>query len=108
MSGLDDRKKAEEARYAHDEALKFKIEARRNKLLGQWAAGQMGISAASEIDAYAAAVIASDFEEAGDEDVFRKVRGDFDAKNVAMSDDDLRAKMRSLYVEAEEQVKATN
>lgn len=99
MSGFDDREKAAEAKFAHDEATKFKIEARRNKFLGQWAAEQMGITAASEIDAYAKEVIASDFEELGDEDVFRKVRADFDAKNVSVSDDDLRAKMKELYAQ---------
>ncbi len=107
MSGFDDREKSEEARFAHDAELNFKIEARRNKLLGQWAAEQMGISAASEVDAYAKEVIASDFEEAGDEDVFRKVRGDLDAKNVSISDDELRAKMKSLHTEAGEQLKST-
>ena len=99
MSGFDDREKAAEAKFAHDEATKFKIEARRNKLLGEWAAGLMGISAASEVDAYAKEVIASDFEEQGDEDVFRKVRADFDAKNVSVSDDELRGKMKELYAE---------
>jgi len=99
MAGFDDREKAAEAKFVHDEATKFKIEARRNKLLGHWAAEQMGITAASEVDVYAKEVIASDFEELGDEDVFRKVRADLDAKSVAISDDDLRAKMRSLYAE---------
>jgi len=105
MSGFDDREKAEEAKYAHDEALKFKVEARRNKLLGQWAAEQLGLSAASEVEAYAKEVIASDFEEAGDEDVFRKVTADFAEKSVAVSEADLRAKMKALYVVADEQVK---
>ncbi|GLQ18774.1 DUF1476 domain-containing protein [Maritalea porphyrae] len=108
MSGFDDREKAAEAKFVHDEATKFKIEARRNKLLGQWAAEQLGMSAASEIEAYVGEVISSDFEEAGDEDVFRKVRGDFDAKGVSISDDDLRSKMKSLYAEVAETFKPTN
>lgn len=105
MSGFKDREKAAEAKFAHDEATKFKIEARRNKRLGLWAAEQLGITEASALEAYVGDVISSDFEEAGDEDVFRKVRGDFDAKNVAISDDDLRAKMRSLYAEVAETFK---
>jgi hypothetical protein len=99
MSGFDDREKAAEAKFVHDEATKFKIEARRNKLLGQWAAEQLGKTAQSDVDAYVGEVISSDFEEAGDEDVFRKVRADFDAAGVAISDDDLRAKMKTLYAE---------
>jgi len=99
MSGFKDREKAAEAKYVHDEATKFKIEARRNKFLGIWAAEQLGITDAAEVDAYVGEVIASDFEEAGDEDVFRKVRGDFEAKGVSISDDDLHAKMRTLYAE---------
>lgn len=99
MSGFDDREKAAEAKFAHDEATKFKIEARRNKHLGLWAAEQLGKTEQADIDAYVGEVISSDFEEAGDEDVFRKVRADFDAAGVAISDDELRAKMKSLYAE---------
>jgi hypothetical protein len=99
MSGFKDREKAAEAKFVHDEATKFKIEARRNKILGQWAAEQLGITAASEIETYVGEVIASDFEEAGDEDVFRKIRADFDAKGVTISDDDLHGKMRTLYAD---------
>ncbi|MDZ7824194.1 MAG: DUF1476 domain-containing protein [Ahrensia sp.] len=100
---MNDRQKAFENKFAHDAELKFKAEARRNKLLGLWAAGLMGKSG-DEADAYAKQVIMSDFEEAGDEDVFRKVRGDFDAANVAVSDDDLRAQMVNLMGEAVEQI----
>ena len=74
MSGFDDRKKGQEAKFAHDAELRFKAEARRNKLLGMWAAEQLGLSG-TEANAYAAEVVASDFAEAGDEDVFRKVAG---------------------------------
>lgn len=97
MSGFDDRKNAFENKFAHDAELKFKIEARRNKLLGLWAAELLG----KDGDAYAKEVIASDFEEAGDEDVFKKVRGDLGAD---VSDDDIRDKMVWLLGVAEEQV----
>jgi hypothetical protein len=104
-SGFEDRKKAAEAKWAHDEALRFKVMARRNKLLGQWAAGDMGVSGA-ESDAYAKEVVAADFEEAGDEDVFRKIRKDFDAKKVATSDHVIRKKMEELLAVAGDQVMA--
>lgn len=97
------RGKAEEARWAHDEALRFKVVARRNKLLGLWAAEQMGISGA-EAGEYAKSVIAADFEEAGDEDVFRKIRKDFDARSVVRSDHAIRRQMEELLALAVEQV----
>lgn len=100
MNTFDDRKNAFENKFAHDEALKFRIEARRNKLLGHWAAEIMGVDA----DAYAKEVIASDFEEAGDQDVFDKIRGDFDAKHVDMGDDAIREKMMWLLDVASEQL----
>jgi hypothetical protein len=101
MSGIDNREKAFENKFAHDQELKFKAEARRNKLLGQWAAGLLG---KSDADAYAREVVAADFDEAGDEDVFRKVRADFDASGVNVSDLDLRAKMHELLAVAVDQV----
>jgi hypothetical protein len=104
-NGFEDRKKAAEGKWAHDEAMRFKVMARRNKLLGQWAAGEMGISGA-ESDAYAKAVVAADFEEAGDEDVFRKIRKDFDDKKVAASDHVIRKKMEDLLAVAGDQVMA--
>ena len=97
MSSFDDRKNAFENKFAHDEELKFKIEARRNKLLGLWAAEILG----KDGDAYAKEVIASDFEEAGDEDVFNKVRADL---GDDVSDDDIREKMVWLLGVAEEQI----
>lgn len=97
MSGFEDRKNAFENKFAHDEELKFKIEARRNKLLGLWAAEILG----KDGDAYAKEVIASDFEEAGDEDVFNKVRADL---GDDVSDDDIREKMVWLLGVAEEQI----
>jgi hypothetical protein len=104
-NGFEDRKKAAEAKWAHDEAMRFKVMARRNKLLGQWAAGEMGVSGA-ESEAYAKEVVAADFEEAGDEDVFRKIRKDFDAKKVAASDHAIRKKMEELLTVAGDQVMA--
>ncbi|NKN36522.1 DUF1476 domain-containing protein [Agrobacterium sp. a22-2] len=101
MSGISDREKAFENKFAHDQELKFKAEARRNKLLGLWAAGLLGHA---DADAYAKEVVASDFEEAGDEDVFRKVRGDLTAGGVTVSDDEIRAKMLELLAQAVDQL----
>ncbi len=103
MSSFDDRKRGEEARFAHDADLRFKAEARRNKLLGLWAAEQMGLSE-SHAKEYAAEVVAADFEEAGEEDVFRKVSADFKAKGTSVSDDMIRAKMAELVQVAKDQV----
>lgn len=103
MSGFNDRKKAAEARFAHDGELKFRAEARRNKLLGMWAAEHMGLSD-EHAKEYAAEVVASDFEEAGDEDVFRKVSGDLKAKGASLSDEAIRIKMRELTELAKEQI----
>jgi hypothetical protein len=104
MSGsFDDRRKGFESKWAHDAEMQFKIMARRNKLLGLWAAGEMGL-AGEKADAYAKAVIASDFEEAGDEDVFRKVRGDLD--KTKYSDHTIRRQMVDLLELAAEQVQS--
>ena len=104
MSGsFQDREKAFESKWAHDEELRFKIIARRNKLLGLWAAEQMGISGA-EADAYAKAVVQADFIEPGHEDVVRKIQKDFAAKNVARSDHAIRVKMDELLALATDQV----
>ncbi len=103
MSSFEERGESFEKKFAHDAELKFKAEARRNKLLGLWAAGEMNHS---DADAYAKEVIMADFEEAGDEDVFRKVRGDFDASNVSISDDDLRNKMKELLGQAVEEIQS--
>jgi hypothetical protein len=101
MSGMSDREKAFENKFAHDQELKFKALARRNKLLGLWAAEKLG---KADADAYAKEVVAADFEEAGDEDVFRKLRGDFDAAGVAVSDADIRTRMIELLTEAVAQI----
>jgi hypothetical protein len=105
MTTFNNREKAFENKFAHDEALKFKAEARRNKLLGQWAAELLGKSG-DDADAYIREVVRSDFEEPGDEDVFRKVKGDLDAGGVEMSDDDLRNKMIDLMGKAIEEVES--
>ena len=101
MADMNDRKQGFENKFAHDAELKFKAEARRNKLLGHWAAEKMG---KSDKEAYGKEVVMADFEEAGDEDVFRKVRGDFDQAGVDISDDELRSKMRELLARAAEEL----
>ena len=98
MSSFSDREKAFENKYAHDEQTKFRIIARRNKLVGLWAAGELG---KDDADAYAKEVVAADFEEAGDEDVYRKVKGDLGDK---VSEADLRAKMAELMIAAKAQL----
>lgn len=105
MSGFEDRKKGQEAKFAHDAELRFKAEARRNRLLGQWAAEKMGL-AGDEQKQYASEVVAADFEEAGDEDVFRKVSADLKAKGASVTDEQLRAKMAELVDVARDQVLA--
>jgi hypothetical protein len=84
MTTFDKREEGFEKQFAHDEELRFRANARRNKLLGLWAAEKLGLSGA-DADAYAKEVVMADFEEAGDHDVFRKIRKDFDAKGVAQS-----------------------
>lgn len=103
MSGFDDRKRGEEAKYAMDAVTEFKVMARRNKLLGLWAADLMGITG-DAADAYAKSVVMSDLEEPGDEDVFRKVRGDLDEKKVDISDQRLREQMAELLPVARDQM----
>lgn len=105
MTTFDDRKEGFERKFAHDEELLFKATARRNKLLGMWAAEKLGLSGA-EAEAYAKSVVMADFQEAGDEDVFRKVRADFDAKSVAQSDHQIRRAMDELMATAVEQIQA--
>ena len=102
---FDKREEGFEKQFAHDEELKFKATSRRNKLLGLWAAGKMGLSGA-EADAYSKEVVMADFEEAGDDDVFRKVRKDFDAKGVKETDEHIRRTMIDLMAAAVEQIKS--
>ena len=103
MADMSDREKAFENKFAHDEELKFKAMARRNKLLGLWAAEKMGKSG-DDAAAYAKEVVIADFEEAGDDDVFRKVRGDFDAAGVDQSDHQIRRTMEELLAVAAQQI----
>jgi hypothetical protein len=103
MTTFNEREKAFESKFQHDEELRFKAEMRRNKLVGLWAAGEMGISG-EEAEAYAKTVVEADFEEPGHEDVIRKVLGDFEAKGVEISDHLLRRKMDELLTVAMEQI----
>ena len=103
MTTFDDRKRAEEARFKHDQEFQFKVTARRNKLLGHWAAELMGMSP-DEASAYATSVIKADFEEAGDADVVRKVLADLSDNNVDCDENKLREEMERLLVEAESQL----
>jgi hypothetical protein len=104
MSGFDDRENAFENKFAHDQELEFKAVARRNKLLGLWAAELMGLTG-DEAEAYGKEVVKADFEEAGDEDVFRKIRGDFDARGIEQTDHQIRHKMEQLLEDARQQVR---
>lgn len=106
MTSMKDRQDGFERKFAHDEELRFKATARRNKLLGAWAAAKLGKTGA-DADAYAKEVVMSDFEEAGDEDVFRKVRADFDAAGVGESDHQIRRTMEELLAEAVKQVSSS-
>jgi hypothetical protein len=104
MTTFDKREEGFEKKFAHDEELRFKANARRNKLLGQWAAGKLGLSG-DEAAAYAKEVVMSDFEEAGDHDVFKKIRQDFDGKGVAQSDHQIRRTMDELMEKAISEIK---
>lgn len=104
MSGMDERSDAYENKFAHDEELRFKAEARRNKMLGLWAAELLG-KEGDDAEAYAKEVVLADFEEAGDQDVFRKVRKDFDAAGVDQSDHQIRRHMDEMMQQAIEQVR---
>ena len=105
MTEFDKREEAFEQRFAHDEELKFKATARRNKLLGLWAAEKLGLKGA-EADSYALSVVMADFEEQGDHDVARKIRKDFDAKGVEESDHQIRRTMDELMAKAIQEIKA--
>lgn len=105
MSQFEDRQKGQEAKFAFDAEKKFKAEARRNKLVGIWAAELMSLTG-DDAKAYAAEVVAADFEEAGDEDVFRKVSADLKGKGLSIGDDVIRQKMAQLVLVANEQIAA--
>ena len=99
MTDFNDRERAEEAKFAHDEEMQFRIQARRNRLLGAWAAEKMGLSPV-EAEAYAKAVVQADFEEAGDEDVIRKLLGDLVSAGLDVTEADVRTALEAKSVEA--------
>ncbi|MFA4940344.1 DUF1476 domain-containing protein [Brevundimonas sp.] len=105
MTTFDDREKAFEAKYALDQEQEFKAIARRNRMMGLWAAEKMGLSIESA-DQYAAAVVRADFEQPGDEDVFRKVAGDFKASGLSVSEGEIRSKIDELASIAREGIRA--
>ena len=102
MTDFRDRERGEEAKYAMDEETAFKVAARRNRLLGEWAAGLMGLTE-EETEAYKKAVVQADFEEAGDEDVIRKVLGDLTSAECDVDESTVRAKLDECSVEARRQ-----
>lgn len=103
MTSFDDRERGFEAKFAHDEDMKFRVLARRNRLLGEWAAAKMGLSEA-EADAYAKDVIRADFEEAGDEDVIRKLLGDLTSAGIDIDDAAIREALNHKTVDARRQL----
>ncbi|MEE8188634.1 MAG: DUF1476 domain-containing protein [Kiloniellales bacterium] len=103
MTTFDKREKAFEDKYKHDQDLQFKVEVRRNKLLGLWVGELLGLSGA-DADAYAKEVVSSDFEEPGDADVVRKIQGDLEAQGQEMSEHRLRNKMDELTAVAKQQI----
>ena len=105
MANFEEREKGFERKFAHDEELKFRATARRNRLLGLWAAEQMGITG-DDAQAYAREVVKADLAEPGEEDVFRKIRADFDAKGVGQSDHQIRRKMVEMMGEAVGQIES--
>jgi hypothetical protein len=105
MTTFDKREDAFEKQFAHDEELKFKATARRNKMLGHWAAEKLGFTGA-EADSYALSVVMADVEDKADHNVARKIRRDFDAKGVAVSDHQIARAMDEFMAKAVEDIKA--
>ncbi len=103
MTTFDDRERAFEAKFAHDGEMAFRVTARRNRLLGHWAAGKLALTPA-ETEAYATAVVQADFEEVGDEDVIRKLVSDLTAANVTFDEAEIRQAMADAEVEARRQL----
>lgn len=103
MTTFDDRERAFETKYARDEEMQFRIIARRNRLLGEWAARQMGLSEA-EAESYAKDVVRADFEEAGDQDVIRKVLGDLTSAGVECDEGAVNEALRNKEIEARRQI----
>ena len=104
MTTFDKREEGFERKFVHDAELKFKAESRRNRLLGQWAAGLLGKSG-TDVDAYVKELIAAELEQAGEEAVFRKIRKDFDAAGVKQSDHQIRRNMQEMMVTAVAQLR---
>jgi hypothetical protein len=104
MSEFDERERAQEKKFEIDQQLEFRAHARRNKLLGHWAAAQLGLAGA-EADAFTTSIVNADMEEAGDDDVFRAVRKAFDAKGVSQSDHQIRARMAELLATVRAELK---
>jgi hypothetical protein len=103
MTDLNDRERGEEAKFAHDENMAFRVVARRNRLLGKWAAAKMGLTP-EETDGYAKEVVQAEFEEAGDEDVIRKVLGDLTSAGLEVGESEVRAALEEKSVEAKRQL----
>lgn len=103
MSGFDDRLKGFEAKFTHDQEVRFRVVSTRNRLLGRWAAEQLGVPS-NEVDAYVTSVVRSDFEEPGDEDVIRKVLADFAERGVPLERGDLLHQLDHCLAEAKRQV----
>jgi hypothetical protein len=103
MTQVDDRERAFESKFAHDEEMRFRITARRNRLLGEWAARQMGLSEV-ETESYAKDVVRSDFEEAGEHDVIRKVLGDLTSAGVDCDEERVREVLRNKEIDARRQI----
>lgn len=106
MTTFDKREEGFEKKFAHDEELRFKANARRNKMLGLWAAEKLGLSG-DAANAYAKEVVMADFEEAGDSDVLKKVHADFAAKGITLSEQDIRSSMNDLMDKAIAEVKSS-
>lgn len=108
MTTFDDRERAFETKFAHDEEMNFRIIARRNRLMGQWAARKMGLSEA-EADSYAKDVVRADFESAGDDDVIHKLLGDLTSAGVEVEESEIRQALEHKFVDARRQIiEATN
>ena len=105
MAEFDNRERAEEAKFKLDQELEFKAQARRAKLVGLWVAELIGLTESAAAD-YAKSVVMADMEEAGTEDIFRKIRADLDLQSVQLSDHQVRAKMEECLAVAREQIKA--
>jgi hypothetical protein len=103
MTDFKDRQRGEEAKFAMDEETAFRVAARRNRLLGEWAAGLMNLTE-EETDAYRKSVVQADFEEAGDEDVIRKLLGDLTQANANITEGEIRAKLEEMAIEAKRQI----